>query len=104
MEAQTACHHLGEFREAAKHATAVLALAPRVPGAERCITILDPVVGSLAESARNLWITGHLTRALMACDEASGAADSPLSADAKEPASDTEWPLVSRCSSWRISK
>jgi len=70
MEAQIACHHLGEFREAEQHTAAVLALAPRVPPTERCISILDPVVGSLAESARNLWITGYLTRALIACDEA----------------------------------
>lgn len=70
METQIACHHLGEFRDAARHAAAVLALAPRVSRAERCISILDPVVASLAESARNLWITGHLARALAACNEA----------------------------------
>ena len=73
METQIACHHLGEFGDAARHAAAVLALAPRVSLAERCITILDPVVASLAESARNLWITGHLARALAACNEAVAA-------------------------------
>jgi len=70
MQAQIACHHLGEFGEAAERAAAVQGIAPRVSHAERCITILDPVVGSLAESARNLWITGYLARALAECDRA----------------------------------
>lgn len=70
MQTQLACHHLGEFREAAGCAAAVQAMALRVPHAERCLTIFDPVVGSLAESARNLWITGHLARAYVECDRA----------------------------------
>jgi predicted ATPase len=70
MQAQIACHHLGEFGEAAERAAAVQNIAPRVSHAERCITIFDPVVGSLAESARNLWITGYLARALTECDRA----------------------------------
>lgn len=70
MQTQIACHHLGEFREAAERAAAVQAMAPRVSHAERCISILDPVVASLAESARNLWITGHLSRAFAECDRA----------------------------------
>jgi predicted ATPase len=70
MHTQIACHHLGEFREAADHADAVLTLAARVPYPERCISILDPVVASLAESARNSWITGYLGRAFSNCDAA----------------------------------
>jgi DNA-binding winged helix-turn-helix (wHTH) protein/tetratricopeptide (TPR) repeat protein len=70
METQIACHHLGEFREAAEHATAVLALAPRAPHPERCISVLDPVIASLAESARNLWITGRLSESFAECDRA----------------------------------
>src|SRR6185436_5506907 len=70
MHAQLACHHLGEFREAREFAAAVLPLAPKAPHAERCISILDPVVASLAESGRNAWITGHLRQALADCDAA----------------------------------
>jgi predicted ATPase len=63
MQTQIACHHLGEFREAARHAATVVSYDARLPHRDRCISIFDPVVGSLAESARNLWITGHLTQA-----------------------------------------
>jgi hypothetical protein len=38
--------------------------------ADRCISIFDPIVASLAESARNWWITGHLKRALADCEAA----------------------------------
>jgi predicted ATPase len=48
----------------------VLALAPRASHAERCISILDPIVASLAESGRNWWIAGYLTRSLADCDAA----------------------------------
>src|SRR6185295_18286611 len=48
----------------------VLALAQRASHRERCISIFDPVVASLAESSRNLWITGYLTRASVDCDAA----------------------------------
>jgi predicted ATPase len=68
MHAQIACHHLGEFEEAQEYAAAVLALAPRASHPERCISILDPVVASLAESGRNRWITGYLARSLADCD------------------------------------
>jgi predicted ATPase len=64
MHAQLACHHLGEFPQAQEYTTAVVALAPRAPHTERCISILDPVVASLAESSRNSWIMGYLARAL----------------------------------------
>jgi DNA-binding winged helix-turn-helix (wHTH) protein/predicted ATPase len=70
MQTQLACHHLGEFREAACHADAVLRLAPGAPHPERCINVLDPVVASRAESARNLLITGRLSQSLAECDGA----------------------------------
>ena len=63
MNAQIAWHHLGEFRQAREYAVEVMALAGQVPYPERCISILDPVVASLSESARNWWITGYLGRA-----------------------------------------
>ena len=64
MQTMIACHHLGEFPQARRYADAVPALAPRATHAERCISIFDPVVATLAESSRNSWITGHLKRAL----------------------------------------
>ncbi len=64
MHAQIACHHLGEFRHAQEYSAAVVTLAPRAGHRERCITVLDPVVASLAESSRNSWITGYLARSL----------------------------------------
>ena len=70
MQAQLACHHLGEFHEAANHADAVVSLAACAPHPERCISVLDPVVASRAESARNLWITGRLSEALAECEHA----------------------------------
>jgi tetratricopeptide (TPR) repeat protein len=70
MNAQIACHHLGLFNEAREYANKVMALADHVPHAERCINALDPVVASLAESARNCWIMGYLKRALADCEQA----------------------------------
>src|SRR3989442_11668287 len=70
MNAQIACHHLGVFGEAREYAARVMALADRVPHPDRCISALDPVVASLAESARNCWITGYLVRALADCERA----------------------------------
>jgi DNA-binding winged helix-turn-helix (wHTH) protein/tetratricopeptide (TPR) repeat protein len=70
MDVQIACHHLGEFQEAQEYATAVRALAPRADHAERCISVLDPVVASLAESSRNRWITGYLAQSLADCTAA----------------------------------
>jgi DNA-binding winged helix-turn-helix (wHTH) protein len=63
MQSQIACHHLGEFEEADRYMTAIVAAAPNVPVADRLISIYDPVVGSLGESSRNAWITGRFTRA-----------------------------------------
>jgi tetratricopeptide (TPR) repeat protein len=70
MQAQIACHHLGEFSQARDHACVVMTLADRAPHGERCINVFDPVVASLAESARNNWITGYLARACSDCDAA----------------------------------
>jgi DNA-binding winged helix-turn-helix (wHTH) protein/tetratricopeptide (TPR) repeat protein len=70
MQSQLACHHLGEFHEAAEHAEAVLSLAACAPHPVRCISVLDPVVASRAESARNLWITGRLSESLTECEDA----------------------------------
>jgi hypothetical protein len=70
MNVQIACHHLGDFRPAREHAAAVAAMGGQVPHPDRCISILDPVVASLAESARNSWITGYLAQALSNCNAA----------------------------------
>jgi DNA-binding winged helix-turn-helix (wHTH) protein/tetratricopeptide (TPR) repeat protein len=70
MHAQIACHHLGDFREARRYAAAVAEMADRTPPSSRCVGVLDPVVASLAESARNQWITGHLSGALADCEAA----------------------------------
>jgi len=70
FQAQIACHHLGEFSQARDHASMVMTLADRAAYGERCISVFDPVVASLAESARNNWITGYLARALSDCDAA----------------------------------
>jgi len=70
FQAQIACHHLGEFSQARDHACMVMTLADRAAYGERCISVFDPVVASLAESARNNWITGYLARALSDCDAA----------------------------------
>jgi DNA-binding winged helix-turn-helix (wHTH) protein/tetratricopeptide (TPR) repeat protein len=70
MQAMIACHHLGEFREAQHHADSAIALERHASPSERCLTILDPVVASLAESSRNLWIMGYLARCLEHNDQA----------------------------------
>jgi hypothetical protein len=70
MQAQIACHHLGEFSQARDHASMVMTLADRAPHVERCISVFDPVVASLAESARNRWITGYLACASADCSAA----------------------------------
>jgi len=70
MNAQIACHHMGLFGEASEYAARVMALADHVPHPDRCISALDPVVASLAESSRNCWMTGYLARALTDCERA----------------------------------
>ena len=71
MYAQIACHHLGEFAAAQTHSAAAVSLVPRTSPTERRMTIFDPIAASLAESSRNLWITGHLARALVDADAAA---------------------------------
>ena len=70
VHVQIASHHLGDFKEAQERAAAVFEMGSRVPHPERCISIFDPLVASLAESSRALWITGHLARALEQADAA----------------------------------
>src|SRR6185503_20872552 len=48
----------------------VQTMAAHVRHGDRCLVVFDPVVASLAESARNLWITGHLSRAYEECERA----------------------------------
>jgi len=72
MNAQIACHHLGEFGEARDYAAKVSALADHVAYPARCVSILDPVVASLSESARNRWITGEFASAVADCEAAVG--------------------------------
>jgi hypothetical protein len=62
MYAQIACHHLGEFADAAHHSAATVSLIPRTSPMDRRMVMFDPVVASLAESSRNHWITGYLAR------------------------------------------
>lgn len=78
MHTHIACHDLGEFRQSVEHAAAVLTLAPRVSHAEPCASILDPVVASLAESARTLWTMGQLAHALELLRNRVGAADAAV--------------------------
>jgi DNA-binding winged helix-turn-helix (wHTH) protein/tetratricopeptide (TPR) repeat protein len=70
MKAEIACHHIGEFREAQEHADAIAALDSKRHNAERIMGVLDPIVASLAEAGRNLWIMGYLERAPQYCTRA----------------------------------
>lgn len=70
MQAQIACHHLGDFRDADRHASEVLRLGAPLAPPVRFINIFDPVVASYAESSRNAWITGRLATAATLADEA----------------------------------
>jgi predicted ATPase len=70
MHAQIAYHHLGQFSAAEEHSTAVVSLVPQTSLTERRMIIFDPVAASLAESSRNLWITGRLARAQVDADGA----------------------------------
>jgi predicted ATPase len=58
MWAVIARHHLGELLVAQGHADACIPLGTPSNQAARLITIFDPVVATLAESSRNLWIMG----------------------------------------------
>jgi hypothetical protein len=72
MHAQIACHHLGEFQEAQEYAAEVRALAPRACHPERCISIFDPIVASLAESSRKQGATMFELRAALTAAELAG--------------------------------
>jgi hypothetical protein len=51
-------HHLGQLHLAQAHADACIRLETQCPASARVITIFDPVVATLAESSRNLWMLG----------------------------------------------
>lgn len=63
MQAQIACHHLGQFADADHHASMVLRVGRTLRPEQRFISVFDPVVASLAESSRNAWITGRFATA-----------------------------------------
>jgi tetratricopeptide (TPR) repeat protein len=58
MWALMARHHLGELAVAQQHGDICIALGTPSNQADRLITIFDPVVASLVESSRNLWMMG----------------------------------------------
>ena len=58
MWAMIARHHLGDLLIAQEHADACISMGTPSNQAARLITIFDPVVATLAESSRNLWMMG----------------------------------------------
>ena len=58
MWAVVARHHLGELAIARKHADACIPMGTPANQHVRLITIFDPIVAVLVESARNLWMLG----------------------------------------------
>jgi predicted ATPase len=58
MWAMVARHHLGDLLVAQQHADACIRMGTPANQAARLITIFDPVVATLAESSRNLWMMG----------------------------------------------
>ena len=64
MWAMIARHHMGELLTAQRHAEACIPMGTPANQAARLITIFDPVVATLAESSRNLWMMGD-TRACL---------------------------------------
>ena len=59
MWAMIARHHLGELVIAQRHADACIQLGTPANQAARLTTIFDPVVATLVESSRNLWMMGN---------------------------------------------
>lgn len=59
MWAMIARHHLGDLLIAQRHAEACIPMGTPSNQAARLITIFDPVVATLAESSRNLWMMGE---------------------------------------------
>jgi serine/threonine protein kinase/predicted ATPase len=64
MWAMIARHHLGDLFAAQRHADACIALGTPSNQAARLTSIFDPVVATLVESARNLWIMGDTRRSV----------------------------------------
>jgi tetratricopeptide (TPR) repeat protein len=64
MWGTTLRHHRGHLRDAHAHAEACLRLEAASNAATRITTIFDPVVATLAESSRNLWLLGESTQSL----------------------------------------
>jgi hypothetical protein len=58
MWAMIATHHLGDLLIAQRHADACIQMGTPSNQAARLVTIYDPVVATLAESSRNLWMMG----------------------------------------------
>jgi predicted ATPase len=58
MWAMIARHHMGEVWVAQRHAEICIAMGTPSNQAARLITIFDPVVATLTESSRNLWMMG----------------------------------------------
>jgi tetratricopeptide (TPR) repeat protein len=58
MWATNATHHLGRFRETQRHAEICVALGTSLNQALRLTSVFDPVVATLANWSRNLWIMG----------------------------------------------
>ena len=58
MWAMIATHHLGDLLIAQRHADACIQMGTPSNQAARLITLFDPVVATLAESSRNLWMMG----------------------------------------------
>jgi tetratricopeptide (TPR) repeat protein len=58
MWAMIATHHLGDLLIAQRHADACIQLGTASNQAARLTTIYDPVVATLVESSRNLWMMG----------------------------------------------
>jgi hypothetical protein len=56
MWAMIATHHLGELRVAQEHADACIPKGTPFNQRARLMTIFDPIVATLAESSRNLWM------------------------------------------------
>jgi tetratricopeptide (TPR) repeat protein len=64
MWAMIARHHLGELRVAQEHADTCIRMGTPSNQRARLTTIFDPVVATLAESSRNLWMLGDVGECL----------------------------------------
>jgi hypothetical protein len=73
MWATIAQHHRGHLRIAQDHADACVRIGTPTNQTARLITIWDPVVATLAESSRILWLLGRTRESRAAADRASGS-------------------------------